>query len=173
MRVMPSSEAGPTIVAGKGEQMTVQQGWATKEFDNELSERGPAKMNWEESNVEVSRGCLFGNFMGVTLMVYPEGLISIPAVCSYTAPSPALAAASAKERFDKQNARDRRLPATAQNRNGGHLGPIVDHDLKCENGHCPCRKPGTTSQDRRKRARGDCNTLRWWETHTSWRLGPV
>ena len=154
--------------------MTVKQGWATKEFDRELTKLGYAKMNWEESSAGVSRGCLFENFTGVTLMVYPEGLISIPAVCSYTDSSgSAVAATTAKARFDRQKARDDNDLARAQKRQGGHLGPIVDHDLKCENGHCPCRKAGTTSQDRRSRAQGAYNTVRWWETNTNWKLGPV
>ena len=96
-------------------------------------------------------------------------LISIPAVCSYTARSPAVAAASAKERFDKQKVNDDRYPERAQHRKGGHLGPVVDYDLKCGNEDCPCQKE--TLQKRRSRARGACNSVRWWETNTSWRLG--
>lgn len=139
-------------------KMTIQQDWAIKEFENELRRRGHPKVDWEESNIEITRGCLFGNFMGVTLMVYPEGLISIPAVCSYTAPSPAVAATSAKERFARQKARDDDNPARAQKRRGGHLGPIVDLDLKCGNQQCRCLNE--ESEERRRRARGACNTLK-------------
>lgn len=148
------------------------QDWAIEEFESELRKLGQhAKIDLEESNKGVSRGSLFGNFMGVTLMVFPEGLISIPAVCSYKAPSPAVAATSAKQRFDRQNARDTRYPDKARNRKGGHLGPIVDHDLRCGNEHCRCQKE--TDQERKSRARGAYNTVRWWEANTSWRLGPV
>jgi len=146
------------------------QDWAIEEFEGELRKLGQdAKIDWKESNKEVSRGCRFANFKGVTLMVFPEGLISIPAVCSYTAPSPAVAATTAKERFDRQNARDTPYPEKARNRKGGHLGPIVDHDLRCGNEHCPCQKE--TEQTRKSRARGSYNDVHWWETNTSWRLG--
>ncbi|HET9307739.1 MAG TPA: hypothetical protein VFO46_17095 [Candidatus Sulfotelmatobacter sp.] len=113
--------------------MTIQQDWPTKEFEIELRKRGQhAKIDWEESNKEVSRGFLFGNFMGVTLMVYPEGVISIPAVCSYKALNPEVAAASAMERFDRQKARDDANLERARKRIGGHLGQIVEHDLRWE-----------------------------------------
>jgi hypothetical protein len=112
--------------------MTLQQEWATKEFERELRKRGqPEKIDWKESNEDVSRGCLFGEFLGVTLMVYPEGLISMPAVCSYTAPSPPIAATSARERWERQKARDDANPERAQKRIGGHLDQRVDHDLMC------------------------------------------
>lgn len=151
--------------------MRIQQDWATKEFESELGKLGQhARLEWKESATEPSRGCLFGEFKGVTLMVYPEGLISIPAVCSYKAPSPAIAATTAKERFDKQKARDDRNRDRAQGRQGGHLGSIIGHNLKCGNEKCPCQKE--TPETRRKRARGTFNSLQWWETNTSWRLNP-
>jgi hypothetical protein len=148
--------------------MTIQQDWATKEFDSELRKLGQhAKIDWEESNIEPSRGSLFGDFRGVTLMVYPEGLISIPSVCSYKAPSPAVAATSAKERFDKQRANDNNKPQNAWERQGGHLGSKIGFDLKCGE-KCPCQTE--LPEKRRKRARGACNTVQWWESHTSWRV---
>lgn len=155
--------------------MTIQQEYAIKDFESEARKRGQdAKIDWKESNCNESRGSLFGNFGGITLMVYPEGLISIPAICSYGPPkypTPAIAAASAKELWDRQKKRDDANPKKAQERQGGHLGQILEPDLKCQNEDCPCRRE--TPEERRKRARGAFNTVRWWETHSRWRLGSV
>jgi hypothetical protein len=171
-QVSESHSARTIAVRKKGGQMNPKQGWASKELESELRKRGQnAKIDWEESSSNESCGCLFGQFEGVTLMVYPEGLISIPAVCSYTASSPAIAAASAKDRFDRQKARDDANPKKARDRQGGHLGPILSHDLRCGNELCHCKTE--TSQERQRRARGAYNTVQWWETNTTWRLGPV
>lgn len=117
--------------------MTSQQIQRAKEFENEVRERGRnTKIDWKESNSPESRGVLFADVDGVTLVVYSNGLISIPAVRTYHPPeypTPIVAAVSAKELWAKQKARDDAQPETARNRRTGHLGPIVDPDLKCRN----------------------------------------
>jgi hypothetical protein len=90
--------------------MTSKQYERTKEFESELRKRGKnAEIDWEESSIPESRGVLFGGFEGVTLMVYPNGLMNISAVCSYHPPkypTPVIAAASAKELWARQKRRD-------------------------------------------------------------------
>jgi hypothetical protein len=131
-----------------------------KEFESEVRTRGEnAEIDWKESGSPESRGVLFGDSKGITLMVYPQGLISIPAVRSYHPPkypTPVIAAASAKELWAGQKRRDDANPERARDRKTGHLGPIVDPDLKCRNVGCRCHKesPG----DRQKRALGGRNT---------------
>ena len=89
-------------------------------------------------------------------MVYPNGLMNIPAVCSYHGDTPVIKSASAEELWARQRARDDRYPEKAQNRKGGHLGPIVDPNLECQNKDCPCHKQ--SPEDRQKRAQGGFNT---------------
>lgn len=61
--------------------MTSLQDDRIKEYQNEVKKRGGnAVANWKESNSPESRGVLFADVDGVTLVVYPNGLISIPAV---------------------------------------------------------------------------------------------
>ena len=51
--------------------MTSQQDDRIKEFENEVRKRGGnAVMDWKESNSPESRGILFADVDGVTLMVY-------------------------------------------------------------------------------------------------------
>jgi hypothetical protein len=140
--------------------MTSLQADRLKEFDNELKKRGrDAVLDWRESKNSVSRGVLFADVNGVTLMLYPNGLISVPCVRTYHSPkypTPVVAAASANELWDRQKARDDRNPVLAQSRRTGHLGPIVDADLQCGNTLCPCHRQGP--EDRQQRAQGGFNT---------------
>jgi len=139
--------------------MTSQQDDIIEEFENEVWKRGEnAEVDWKESTSPESRGVLFGDFEGVTLMVYPDGLMNIPARCSWDRCkyTHVTAAASAKELWVRQKGRDDAHPENAQKRKGGHLGPIVDPDLKCRDEGCPCQDQGP--EDRRKRARGAFNT---------------
>ena len=140
--------------------MTGQQIQRTKEFENEVRERGRnANIDWKESNSPESLGVLFADVDGVTLVVYPNGLINIPAVRTYHPPeypTPIVAALSAKELWAKQKARDDDRPETARNCRTGHLGPIVDLDLKCRNKVCPCQ--AEDQEERQKRAQGGFNT---------------
>ena len=140
--------------------MTSLQTDRIKEFENEVRKwGGSAVMDWKESNSPESCGVLFADADGVTLVVYPSGLISIPAVCSYHPPkypTPIIAAALAKELWTRQKVRDDAHPEKAQARKGGHLGPIVDPDWKCRNKVCPCHRQ--SPEDRQKRARGGLNT---------------
>ncbi len=127
-----------------------------KEFENEVRTRGGNPLvDWKPSSDSLSKDVLFGDFRGVTLMIYPDGKMNVPAVCSYKI-SDVVAAATAKELWDKQRARDGRFPEKAQDRtSGGHLGPIVDPDYKCRNTDCPCRDE--SPEQRQKRARGSWN----------------
>jgi hypothetical protein len=140
--------------------MTSQQNHRVKEFENEVRKRGGnADIGWKKSNSPESRDVLFADVDGVTLVVYPNGLISIPAVRTYHPPeypTPIIAAASAKELWAKQKARDDARPETARNRRTGHLGPMVEPDLKCRNKMCPCQSE--SQEDRQKRAQGGFNT---------------
>jgi len=139
--------------------MTGQQRDCIKEFEREVRSRGDdPEIDWKESINSESRGVLFGDFMGVTLMVYPDGLINIPARCSWSFDkyTHVTAAASAKELWAGQKRRDDANPGRAKKRSGGHLGPIVAPNLKCQIDDCPCQ---TQSQEgRRKRARGAFNS---------------
>lgn len=140
--------------------MTSQQVQRTKEFENEVRRRGRnAEIGWKESVSPESRGVLFADVDGVTLVVYSNGLISIPTVRTYHPPeypTPIIAAVCAKELWAKQKARDDARPETARNRRTGHLGPIVDPDLMCRNKECPCHSESL--EDRQKRAQGGFNT---------------
>jgi len=67
--------------------MTKKQEDRTKEYESERRSRGEsANVNWKEGNQPESRGVLFADVDGVSLMVYTDGLISIPAVRSYHPP---------------------------------------------------------------------------------------
>jgi hypothetical protein len=140
--------------------VTTQQGDRIKEFETEVRKRDRnAVIDWKESSSPESRGVLFTEVEGVTLVVYPNGLISVPAVRTYHPPkypTPVIAAASAKELWARQKARDDANPKTAKGRRTGHLGPIVDPDLKCRNKDCPCHQQ--RPEDRQKRAQGGFNT---------------
>ena len=140
--------------------MTSQQDDIIKEYESEVRKRsGNAVRDWKESNSPESRGVLFGDVDGVTLVVYPNGLISIPAVRTYSLPkypTPVVAAASAKELWETQKARDDAHPEKAKARTTGHLGPIVDPDLKCRNKICSCHSENL--EVRQKRAQGGFNT---------------
>ena len=130
-----------------------------EKFESEGKTRGGnAEIDCKESDSPLSRGVLFGNSEGVTLIVYLEGFISIPAVSSYDKPNPTpvIAAASAKELWARQKRRDDANPDRAKHRAGGHLGPVVDPDRKCRNDGCPCQKE--SPEDRKKRARDAYNT---------------
>jgi len=139
--------------------MTGLQDARIKEFEIELKTRGRnAVMNWKESNSPESRGILFAEVDGITLMVYDDGLISIPAVRTYHPPdypTPIIAATLATELWAKQKARDNSNTDLSKSRRTGHLGPIVDADLKCRNKVCPCH--GQSPADRQRRARGGFN----------------
>ncbi len=139
--------------------MTSQQDDRIKEFENEVRKRGGnVVMDWKESNSPESRGILFADVDGVTLMVYLDGLISIPAVRTYHPPrypTPIIAAVLATELWTRQKARDDAQPETAKSRVTGHLGPIVDPNLKCRIEDCRCQKE--SQEDRQKRARGGYN----------------
>ena len=65
--------------------MTGQQSDAIKEYENEMNKRGRnGVLDWKESNSAESRGVLFADVDGgVTLMIYSDGLINIPAVRSW------------------------------------------------------------------------------------------
>ena len=84
----------------RGSRMTKKQEDRTKEYESERrSRRESANVNWKESNQPESHGVLFADVDGVSLMVYTDGLISIPAVRSYHPPkyaTPMLAALSAR-----------------------------------------------------------------------------
>jgi hypothetical protein len=139
--------------------MTSKQDARIKEFEIEVKKRGGnAVINWKESHSSESRGILFADVDGVTLMLYSDGLISVPAVRTYHPPrypTPIISAALATELWTKQKARDDAQPATAKSRVTGHLGPVVDPDLKCRNEHCPCHRE--SSDVRQGRARGGYN----------------
>ena len=139
--------------------MTSKQDARIKEFEVEVKKRsGNAVINWKESHSPESRGILFADADGVTLMVYSDGLISIPAVRTYHPPkypTPIIAAALATELWAGQKARDDGNLDLAKSRRTGHLGPIVDPDLKCRNMNCPCQRE--SSDVRQGRARGGFN----------------
>jgi hypothetical protein len=139
--------------------MTSLQDARIKEFEIELKTRGRnAVVNWNESNSSESRGILFAEVDGITLMVYDDGLISIPAVRTYHPPeypTPIIAATLATELWAGQKARDDANLDLAKSRRTGHLGPIVDPDLKCRNKVCPCQLE--SSDVRQRRARGGYN----------------
>ena len=139
--------------------MTSLQDDGVKEYESEVNKRGgSAVTDWRESNSVESRGVLFGDVDGVTLVVYPNGLISIPAVRTYHPPNystPVIAAASAKELWAGQKVRDDARADLAKSRRTGHLGPIVDPDLKCRNKGCPCHQESPSV--RQKRAQGGFN----------------
>ena len=130
-----------------------------KEFEIEVKKRGGnAVIDWKESHSPESRGILFADVDGVTLMVYSDGLISIPAVRTYHPPrypTPIIAAALATELWAGQKARDDANLDLAKSRRTGHLGPIIDPDLKCRNTNCPCQRE--SSDVRQRRARGGFN----------------
>lgn len=140
--------------------MTSQQNDLISEFEKEVKKRGGnAVVDWKESNNPESRGVLFGDVDGITLVVYPNGLISIPAVRTYHPPkypTPVIAAASAKELWARQKARDDTNLDKAKTRTTGHLGPMVDPDLECRNRTCPCHSESPAV--RQGRARGGFNT---------------
>jgi len=140
--------------------MTSQQDARIKEFESERRKRGEnAKIDWKESNSPESRSVLFADVDGVTLMIYHrDALISIPAVRTYHPPrypTPIIAAALATELWARQKARDDANLDLAKSRRTGHLGPIVDPDLKCRNTNCPCQPE--SSEARQRRARGGFN----------------
>ena len=140
-------------------EMTSLQDARIKEFEIEVQERGGnTPVDWKESNSPESRGVLFADVDGVTLMVYSDGLISIPAVRTYHPPrypTPIIAAALATELWKKQKARDDANLDLAKSRSTGYLGPIVDPDLKCRHKVCPCQLE--SSAVRQRRARGGYN----------------
>jgi hypothetical protein len=149
--------------------MSSQQDDSIKEFENEVRKRGGnPKIDWKESSSAESRGVLFGDFEGVTLMVYPGGLVNIPARCSWSFCGYTLitAAASAKELWAEQKERDdadrkrvresRAWHRDPTKRQGGHLDAVVAPDLKCRELDCPCQKEN--QGDRQRRARGGFNT---------------
>jgi hypothetical protein len=142
--------------------MTSLQEARIKEFESEVRKRGGnLVINWKESTSLESRGILFADVDGITLVVYRDGLISIPAVRTYHPPkypTPIIAAALATELWTGQKARDEAQPETAKSRRTGHLGPIVDPDLRCRNDYCPCHREN--SDVRQRRARGDSIGIR-------------
>ncbi len=144
-----------------GREVNSQQSSTIREYENELGKRGrtPAK-GWRESTAPESRGVLFADVAGVTLMVYPDGLINIPSRCSWSFDkyTHITAAACASELWARQKQWDDARPDAARNRAGGHLGPIVATDLKCDAEGCPCQKE--TPSQRQSRARGAYNAMR-------------
>jgi hypothetical protein len=139
--------------------MTRQQERRINELEKEMKKRGnnmtPA---WKESESHESHGVIFAALDGVTIVVAANGLVNIPAVRSYKGPqypTPVIAAASAKELWAKQKARDDANHASARVRRTGHLGPLVDPDLKCRNKACPCQSEAF--ELRRRRAQGGFN----------------
>jgi hypothetical protein len=130
-----------------------------KEFETEIKNRGRSSAtDWKESNSSESRGVLFADVDAVTLMVYRDGVISIPAVRSYHPPkypTPIIAAALATVLWSKQKARDDANRDLAKSRVTGHLGAIVDPDLKCRIKDCRCQNESPA--DRQRRARGGYN----------------
>jgi hypothetical protein len=139
--------------------VTHQQDEITSRFLEELVRRGhDGRIDWNESDAPESRNFLFGEVEGVTVTVTPGGLINIPAVRTYHPPkypTPVIAAASARELWAKLKARDDVNLELAKTRQTGHLGPIIDHDLRCRNKLCPCNSE--TQDVRRKRERGGFN----------------
>ncbi len=136
--------------------MTSQQSDAIREYESEVRRRGGnAVLDWKESNSTESRGILFADADGVTLMIYSDGLINIPAVRSWDPKKyHVTAAACAKELWSRQKMRDDADRDTAKQHHTGHLDSIVGLDLKCRDIECPCQNP----EGRQKRARGGHNT---------------
>jgi hypothetical protein len=140
------------------EIMNSQQANTIGEYENEIRRRGGnRKLDWNESNASESRGVLFAEVDGVTLMVYPDGLINIPARCSWSFDkyTHVTAAACAKVLWARQKKRDDNNPEAAKKRAGGHLGPLVGPDLKCRVDDCPCQKE--LPQMRQRRSLGSRN----------------
>jgi hypothetical protein len=141
--------------------MTSQQSDTIKEYENEVRKRGRNPViDWKESHSPESPGVLFADVDGVTLMIYTDGLINIPARCSWSFDkyTDVTAAACAKELWARQKRRDDANPKAATKRAGGHLGPIVGPNLKCGQGRaprCPCQDE--LPEERKKRARGARN----------------
>jgi hypothetical protein len=137
-----------------------------QEFETEVKNRGGhAATGWKESDAPESHGILFAEVDGITLMLYLDGLISIPAVRTYHPPrysTPVIAAALATELWAKQKARDDAKPELAKSRRTGHLGSIVGTDLKCRSKVCPCQNE--SQAERQRRARGGYN----WNPDRSW-----
>lgn len=137
--------------------MNSQQSDAIEEYENEVRRRGgnPVR-DWKESNSSESPGVLFKDVDGVTLMIYTDGLINIPAVRSWDTKKyyHVTAAACAKELWSRQKIRDDADRNTAKQRHTGHLDSIIGFDLKCRDIECPCHNP----EERQKRARGGRNT---------------
>jgi hypothetical protein len=139
--------------------MTSQQSDMTRRLSDELVRQGEnGRVDWRESENQLTRGFLFGEVAGVTVTVAPTGLVNIPAVRTYHPPeypTPVNAAASAGELWAKQKVRDDTNPELARSRRTGHLGPIIDYNLKCRNNACPCA--AETGDERRRRERGGFN----------------
>jgi hypothetical protein len=138
--------------------MNSQQSDTIKEYENEMRRRGRSPTaDWKESDRAESRGVLFAEVDGVTLMVYPDGLINIPSRCSWSFDkyTHITAAACAKELWARQKRKDDDHPNAAKERAGGHLGPIVGPDLKCGIEDCPCQEE--LPEQRRSRAKGAYN----------------
>jgi hypothetical protein len=136
--------------------MTSQQSDAIKEYESELRKRGGnATLDWKQSNSPGSRGILFADVDGITLMIYSDGLINIPAVRSWDPKKyyHITAAACANELWSRQKTRDDAGRITAKQRRTGHLDSIIGFDLKCRDAECPCQNP----EEREKRARGGRN----------------
>jgi len=140
--------------------VTSQQENRIRELQSELTKRGDTSLiTWSESNSAESKGVLFGEVKGVTVTVSPGGLMNIPAVRTYHPPeypTPVLAAADADNLWARQEVLDSARPDTARKRRTGHLGRIVDPNLKCRNKDCPCNCQ--SPEDRQKRAQGGFNT---------------
>jgi|ERR1700691_1083902 hypothetical protein len=99
------------------EIMNSQQANTIGEYENEIRRRGGnRKLDWNESNASESRGVLFAEVDGVTLMVYPDGLINIPARCSWSFDkyTHVTAAACAKVLWARQKKRDDNNPEAAK-----------------------------------------------------------
>jgi hypothetical protein len=139
--------------------MTNQQDDMARRLRDELGKRGHSgRIEWKESIGPESRGFLFGEVQGVTMTVTPNGLINIPAVRTYHPPkypTPVIAAACAGELWLRQKGRDDANSQLSKTRRTGHLGPIVDHDLRCRNKVCPCNSENQVV--RRRRERGGFN----------------
>ena len=137
--------------------MTGQQSDAIKEYENEMNKRGRnGVLDWKESNSAESRGVLFADVDGgVTLMIYSDGLINIPAVRLMNEKKyyHVTAAVCAKELWAKQKASDDGDRNKAKQYVTGHLDPIVGFDLKCRDVECTCQNP----EGRRARSRGGFN----------------
>jgi hypothetical protein len=140
--------------------MTNQQQERAGQLEIELRNRGKSvSLVWQESTSSVSRGFIFSELRGVTITCSPSGLLNIPAVRSYHPPkypTPVIAAACADELWAKQSARDEANPKMAITFRTGHLGPLVNFDLKCQAKACDCASE--TDEQRQKRAQGGFNT---------------